>query len=135
MDQNILYCCLVEDSVDGGRDIFVGYQLLHDGQEIHTQRFRKPFDLANMDTGEIRIQCNQSIGIQGSDGKQQNLYLGDISNSGLCPCSTCNCQRDFLGAWPDRLWEKYKELCGVDDSERKVRVLPKYRDGAMSGQK
>ena len=91
IDRNILHCRLVEDSADGGRHILVGFQLLNGGEEIHTQRFRKPFDLTNMDIGDIKIQCNQSIGIPGSDGKQQNLYLGDISNSEFCPCSTCNC--------------------------------------------
>ena len=92
--------------------LVVGVQFVVDGRVALTQKFRRPLKLVATDAGLIRVAAWQVIGFPANDGKQTCILVGNISNSGICACPSCMCQRHNFGLWPERLKELYEQRHG-----------------------
>ena len=59
-----------------------------------------------------------------NDEKQQNILGGDISNSGIVPCTSCICERSHFGVWTERLWslKRIRGVCGPAYERPRKRV-------------
>ena len=127
LDEDTLQYRFVGDmNEEGDETLVVGVQFLVGGSVKHGQRFRRPLKLAGMeqmdhDVSRISVMMLQVIGVPANDGKQQNILLGDISNSGICACPSCRCMRVDFGKWSRRLLKHCeKKGCGRSCQKEKL---------------
>ena len=130
LDEDTLQYRFVGDmNKEDDETLVVGIQFLVGGNVKHSQRFRRPLRLSGMnhDVTRISVMMLQVIGIPANDGKQQNILLGDISNSGICACPSCTCMRVNFGKWSRRLLKHSEEKICAAAAAKKESFEPNLR--------
>ena len=112
LDESKIDICLVRK--DDDENIAVGIQFIVRGEIKHTHCFRTPFRLEGHAIDDVCVECKQVVGYPANDGKQQLILAGIISNSCICACPTCTCQRGNFGVWCARIWKFRRKRDGVE---------------------
>jgi len=83
----------------------VGVQFIVGTEVKHNQQFRSPLYLDESSLSDIKVEMQQVIGIPANDMKQQLILGGIPSNSCICACAACTCERENFGRISERLWK------------------------------
>ena len=113
----------------GDDSVAVGFQLLIGHDVIHTQQFRTPMLLVDVQHSDISTTITQVVGFPANDGKQQHIISGNIHCAGICLCTSCTCQREYGGIMSSRLWGLHQQHHGVQGPAFQD---PPKREGDMS---